>query len=79
MKVLGVGRSGSAHNRAKKDAEEEGGAALPLFVAASNLKPFIDLELAMVLQSHIWFRPSTEAGTGIPHKGVRATRVVDAT
>lgn len=72
MKALGVGRSGSAHNRAKKDAEEEGGAGLPLFVAPANLKPFIDLELASVLQNPIWYRPATSGDIGILHKGVRA-------
>ncbi|HEX3152358.1 MAG TPA: P63C domain-containing protein [Gemmataceae bacterium] len=72
LKALGIGRSGYAHNRAKEDAEG-GGAGLPLFVAPINLKPFIDLELASVLQKPIWYRPITsDRGVGILHKGVRA-------
>lgn len=72
LKALGVGRSGYAHNRAKEDADS-GGAGLPLFVAPINLKPFIDLELASVLQRPIWYRPITEdGGVGSLRKGVRA-------
>jgi P63C domain len=71
MKALGVGRSGYAHNRAKEDGEEDG-AALPLFVAPINLKPFVDLELASVLKKPIWYRPTTGRNAGHMHKGVRA-------
>jgi len=74
LKAIGVGRSGYAHNRAKEDAESgvEGGAGLPLFVAPINLKPFIEPELASVLQKPIWYRPAAENGVGILHKGMRA-------
>jgi hypothetical protein len=71
MKALGVHRGGSAHKRAKQEAEK-GGGFMPLFLAQINLKPFIDLELAEVVQNPIWYRPTTGPNTGILHKGVRA-------
>jgi len=70
MKALGIARSGYASNRAKEAAGD--GAALPLFVAPINLKPFVDLELAEVLRSPIWYRPASGTHSGIPHKGIRA-------
>lgn len=71
MSALGVARSGFAHNRVKEEAEE-GGAALPLFLAPAILKPFIDLELASVLSEPIWYRPESGPVTGVLHKGLRA-------
>lgn len=73
VNVLGLYRSGAVHTRAR-DASEPG-AQLPLFVANKNLKPFIDLELASVLQNPIWYRPTTPTGQGFgsPCKGVLAS------
>src|ERR1700683_5097345 len=70
LKALGLYRSGAVHVRAR-DASESG-AQLPLFVANKNLKPFVDLELASVLQKPIWYRPTTGPSAGMLHKGVRA-------
>jgi len=70
VNALGLYRSGAVHTRAKEASD--GGAQLPLFVANKNLKPFIDLELASVLQKPIWYRPTEGASGGTLHKGMRA-------
>jgi hypothetical protein len=68
MKALGVTRSGTASTRARA----VGGGNLPLFVAFSQLIPFVDIELAEVLKRPIWYRPPSGPNSGRPHKGVRA-------
>jgi hypothetical protein len=68
MKALGVTRAGS-----KRAKEAKGdGVPMPLFLAQLNLKPFVDLELAEVLQKPIWYRPPSGVNSSRPHKGVRA-------
>ena len=66
-KALGAKRGG-AHWRRKK--EIDGGANLPVFISAGNLKPFIDKDLMVALTQPILFRP--EKGGGVAH-GVEAT------
>lgn len=59
-KALG-GKRGGSHWKRMREAELEGGAKLPVYLSANNLKPFIDLELASALSSPI---PYTIPGAG---------------
>lgn len=68
MKALGVTRSGGA----AKTAKTVGGAKLPLFVAQSQIIPFLDQDLNEVLQKPLWYKPPSGKNSGRPHKGVRA-------
>ena len=67
VNCLGLYRSGAVQVR-EKDASK-GGAPMPLYLANKNIKPFVDNELAAVLQKPIWYYPK---GSGTRHKGVRA-------
>lgn len=53
-KAIGIKRSGSHWQRRK--ADEFGGAQLPVFISANNLKPFIGNELAAALSNPIKYR-----------------------
>ncbi len=52
LRTFGIHRSGTVRKRALLDD----GGRLPLFLAALNLRPFIDSELAMVLTQPILYR-----------------------
>lgn len=60
-KAIGSKRGGS-HWQRKKKAEEEGGAFLPVFLSASNLKPFIPKDLALALSRPILYRVPGSGG-----------------
>jgi hypothetical protein len=69
-KALGSKRGGS-HWLRKKKAEEGGGAFLPVFISAGNLKEFISDELAVALSTPIIY--TLPSGGGIPAHGLNAT------
>jgi hypothetical protein len=81
-KAIGIKRSGSHWQRRKTD--EEGGAQLPVFISANNLKPFIGNELAAALSNPIKYRMkhgsdargSPASNTELGH--YRHGRVIDA-
>ncbi len=64
-KGFGLKRAGSNWQRNK-----EGGARLPVFASANNLKPFMDHDLRTALITPIPYRPSTSRGS-VAH-GVKA-------
>jgi P63C domain len=70
-KALGAKRGGS-HWQRKKKAEEEGGAFLPVFLSANNLKPFVSNELALALSTPILYRVP---GSGGIANGIEANNV----
>lgn len=70
-RALGSKRGGS-HWLRKKKAAEEGGAELPVYVSANNLKPFITSDLALALSKPILYRSK---GTGIVANGIDATNL----
>ena len=63
-------RGGAHWQRKKKALEEGGGAFLPVFISAGNLKPYIDSDLELALSSPITYK----AGSGIAN-GVDATNL----
>lgn len=65
-KALGAKRGGSHWERKRDD---NGGADLPVYLSASNFKPFIDNELAAALSEPILYTPPHG---GPPAHGVRA-------
>lgn len=66
MKALGLSRGGYGLRSA---STTEGGGRLPLFLAAKNLRPFIDNELQVVLSEPLLYRPLR---TGKAAHGLRA-------
>jgi P63C domain len=68
---LGSKRGGS-HWKRKKKAAEEGGAELPVYLSANNLKRFISNELTLALSSPILYRVP---GTGSIANGMDATNL----
>jgi hypothetical protein len=54
-KALGSKRGGS-HWRRKRKAAEEGGAELPVYMSANNLRPFISYDLGLALSKPIIYR-----------------------
>jgi hypothetical protein len=54
-KALGSKRGGS-HWQRKRKAAEEGGAELPVYISANNLRPFISYDLALALSKPIIYR-----------------------
>jgi hypothetical protein len=70
-KALGSKRGGS-HWKRKKKAEEEGGAFLPVFISANNLKPFIPKDVALALSEPIIYRIP---GGGSLANGIDATNL----
>jgi P63C domain len=70
-KALGSKRGGS-HWLRKRRAAEEGGADLPVYASANNLKPFIPDELALALSKPILYRVP---GTGMLANGIDATNL----
>lgn len=65
-KALG-GKRGGAHWRRMRKSED--GAHLPVYLSANNLRPFIDMELAVALSCPIVYRP---VGGGAVAYGVKA-------
>lgn len=57
-KALGGKRGGSHWKRRR-----EGGADLPVFISANNLRPFIDKDLEVALKEPIRYRPKGGGGT----------------
>lgn len=67
-KAFGLGRGGHLIRTGAVEGGE-GGERLPQFLAARNLRPFIDNELGMVLTRPIMYLP---LGTGRPARGLDA-------
>jgi len=68
-KALGSKRGGS-HWERKRKAAEEGGAELPVYISANNLRPFIPYDLALALSKPILYRLP---GSGMTANGIDAT------
>jgi hypothetical protein len=69
-RALGSKRGGS-HWKRRREAAGEGGAELPVYISANNLKPFITYDLALALSKPILYRPPGMGG--IAANGVDAT------
>ena len=68
-KALGSKRGGS-HWQRKRKAAEEGGAELPVYISANNLRPFISYDLALALSKPILYRVPVSGGVA---NGIDAT------
>ena len=71
-KALGGKRGGSHWLRRK-----EGGADLPVFLSANNLRPFIDKDLEMALNEPILYRPKGGGGTAFGRKAELLPTICD--
>src|SRR5947199_3466048 len=71
-KALGGKRGGSHWRRLR-----EGGADLPVFLSANNLRPFIDNDLSLALKEPILYRSSSGGGTAYGRKAELLPQICD--
>ncbi|MBI2819940.1 MAG: P63C domain-containing protein [Acidobacteria bacterium] len=56
---------------------KEGGAEMPLYLSANNLKPFVDTELGLALKSPVLYRPKGGGGTAYGRKAELLPKICD--
>ena len=72
LRALGIRPSGNLFESALL---HEGAGRLPMFVGQTNLRPFIDNELLVMLTQPIIYRPSGSRGGGRPNRGLEASLI----